>query len=137
MSEHTQPLLPLPENAAPAIEPATAPVTLPEVARPATRAQRMSHPIALHAIKAIAEAEGVCVRPLAMRRTDLATGETAVIDLPCGATRESKCGPCARRARRLRQVQCREGWHRPDEPLPAPEADEEQAAMLRLRADFE
>jgi hypothetical protein len=37
----------------------------------------------------------------------------------------------------LRQQQCRDGWHRDDEPLPPPEADEEQVALLKLRADFE
>ncbi|UWP87672.1 replication initiation protein [Dactylosporangium fulvum] len=85
----------------------------------------------------MAEDHGVCTRPVLLRRTDLATGQTEVIDLPCGATREDKCKPCAKRARRLRQQQCREGWHRTDEPLPAPDDPTgEQLAMLQLRAHF-
>ncbi|WP_435823469.1 replication initiator [Micromonospora echinofusca] len=89
-------------------------------------------------LKEIAAEYGVCVRPLAMRRTDLDTGLTEVIDLPCGATREDKCGPCAKKNRRLRQAQIREGWHRDDEPLPGPQpATEEQKALILLRAHFE
>ncbi len=46
--------------------------------------------------------------------------------------------PCAKRARRLRQVQIREGWHRTDEPVPSPQpATEEQRGLILLRADFE
>ena len=56
----------------------------------------------------------------ALRRTDLTSGSTELIDLPCGATLEAKCPPCAKRARHYRQVQIREGWHRTDEPLPPP-----------------
>jgi hypothetical protein len=108
-----------------------------EPPRPGSRAARMSHPLTLHALNQLAADYGVCVRPVPMRRTDLATGETTVIDLPCGVTRESRCPGCAQRAKRLRQQQCREGWHRTDEPLPAPEADAEQRALLLLRADFE
>ena len=80
----------------------------------------MALPRSVDVLKDIATEYGVCVRPLAMRRTDLDTGQTEVIDLPCGATREDKCPPCAKRARRLRQAQIREGWHRDDEPLPRP-----------------
>jgi hypothetical protein len=121
----------------------TEPVTASDVGepagppRPGSRLERLSHPLALHAIKALAEEYGVCPRPVLLRRTDLATGETDVIGIPCGATRESVCKPCARRAKKLRQQQCREGWHRDDEPLSPPEADEEQKAALRLLADFE
>jgi hypothetical protein len=80
----------------------------------------------------------VCVRPVALRRTDLVTGVTEVIDLPCGATLDAKCPPCAARARRLRQVQIREGWHRTDEPRPDPApAAEGQKALISLRAHFE
>jgi hypothetical protein len=93
--------------------------------------------LTLSAIKALAEEYGVCTHPIALRRTDLSTGLTEVIDLPCGATRERRCVGCARRGKRLRQQQCREGWHRADEPLPPPQADREQVGMLLLRADFE
>ena len=108
-----------------------------EPARPASRAERMSHPLTWDAIKALAEEYGVCTRPIAVRRTDLSTGQTEVFDLPCGATRESRCVGCARRNKRLRQQQCREGWHRDDEPLRPPKADSEQVGMVLLRADFE
>jgi hypothetical protein len=108
-----------------------------EPVRPPSRAERLSHPLTMDAIMALAEKYGVCIRPVAVRRTDLATGQTEVFDLPCGATRESRCVGCARRNKRLRQVQCREGWHRDDEPLPPPKADREQVGMLLLRADFE
>ncbi len=90
-------------------------------------------PRAIDALKHLAEEYGVCVRPLALRRTDLDTGLTEVIDLPCGATREDKCPPCAKRGRRLRQAQIREGWHRTDEPNPGPNRPtEEQKALIRV-----
>src|SRR4051812_47567717 len=94
-------------------------------------------PRSVEVLRSMAEQYGVCLRPVSLRRTDLATGQTEVIDLPCGATREDKCKPCAKRARRLRQQQCREGWHRTDEPLPDPhEPTDEQWALIRLRAHF-
>jgi hypothetical protein len=105
--------------------------------RAGSRAARLAQPLTLPAIKALAEQYGVCTRPLVMRRTDLATGQTEIIDLPCGATLEKKCAGCARRKKRLRAQQLREGWHRADEPVPAPEANPEQIGMLLLRADFE
>ena len=107
------------------------------VRRDKSRAERMAHPRTLQAIKDYAAELGVCIRPIPLRRTDLVTGETTLIDRPCGATRDSKCPACARRGKKLRQLQCREGWHRSDEPLPAPEANPEQVAAIRLRADFE
>ncbi|MEU7172949.1 replication initiator [Micromonospora tulbaghiae] len=98
----------------------------------------MALPRSVDVLKEIAAEYGVCVRPLAMRRTDLDTGLTEVIDLPCGATREDKCAPCAKKNRRLRQAQIREGWHRDDEPLPPPEpATEEQSSLILLRAHLE
>lgn len=105
--------------------------------RPGSRAARLAMPRAVDALRTLAHEYGVCTRPVLLRRTDLATGRTEVIDLPCGATREDKCPPCAKRARRLRQQQCREGWHRTDEPLPDPqEPSEGQQALIRLRAHF-
>ena len=41
---------------------------------------------------------------------------SATSPVPCGSTVESQCGPCARKARALRMVQCREGWHLTEEP---------------------
>ncbi|WP_260725086.1 replication initiator [Dactylosporangium roseum] len=94
-------------------------------------------PRAVDALQQLAQEYGVCVRPVTLRRTDLTTGVSEVIDLPCGATREDKCPPCAKRARRLRQQQCREGWHRTDEPLPEPDAPtDEQRSLIVLRAHF-
>jgi hypothetical protein len=111
--------------------------TFPE-ARPGSRAARLAMPRAVDALKDLAIDYGVCVRPVCFRRTDLETGQTEVIDLPCGATREDKCPSCAKRAKRERQRQCREGWHRDDEPLPAPDdADDEQRALIALRAHYE
>ncbi|WP_422772401.1 replication initiator [Plantactinospora sp. WMMC1484] len=110
----------------------------PEQPRPGSRAARMGLPRAVDVLKDVATEYGVCIRPLAMRRTDLNTGQTEVIDLPCGATREDKCPTCAKKHRRLRQTQIREGWHRTDEPLPGPEpATEEQKALIVLRAHLE
>jgi hypothetical protein len=121
----------------------TAPSLAPAVpafpeARPGSRAARLALPRAIDALRALATEHGVCVRPVALRRTDLTTGQTELIDLPCGATREDKCPPCASRAKRLRQVQIREGWHRTDEPNPgsAPATDG-QKALVVLRAHFE
>jgi len=107
-------------------------------ARPGSRAARNAMPRTIDALKALAHEHGVCARPVLLRRTDLGTGQTEVIDLPCGATREDKCPACANRAKRLRQRQIREGWHRTDEPNPGPApATEGQRALLTLRAHFE
>ena len=42
--------------------------------RPGSRAARMALPRAIDALKHLATEYGVCVRPVALRRTDLATG---------------------------------------------------------------
>ncbi|MEO3821220.1 replication initiator [Plantactinospora sp. B24E8] len=119
----------------PGLDPST---PTPEAPRPGSRAARMGLPRAVDVLKDVATEYGVCIRPLAMRRTDLDTGLTEVIDLPCGATREDKCPACAKKNRRLRQAQIREGWHRPDEPTPGPApATEEQQALIVLRAHLE
>nr|WP_232794337.1 MULTISPECIES: replication initiator [Pseudofrankia] len=95
-------------------------------------------PLARHVVEAVAVEEGVCVRPIALRRVDLDTGETTIIPAPCGATLASKCPPCAERARRLRMAQCKTGWHLDDEPLPPPDPPDDDAKQLaRLRADLE
>src|SRR5919206_4623413 len=107
-------------------------------ARPGSRAARLKQPRALDALKQLCLEYGVCVRPITLRRTDLGDGITELIDLPCGHTQEAKCPPCAKRAKRLRQVQIREGWHRTDEPNPGPQpATDEQRALIVLRAHFE
>lgn len=118
----------------------TAP-TLPAPAdtpRPGSRAARLAHPRAVDALRDLAVEHGVCIHPVALRRTDLTTGLTEVIDLPCGATLEAKCPPCAKRARRLRQVQIRDGWHRTDEPTPGPaSATPRQRQLITARAHLE
>ncbi|MGH8940693.1 MAG: replication initiator, partial [Actinomycetes bacterium] len=113
------------------IKPATVDVT------GMTRTQRAVLPLTADVAQAIAEQYGVCVRPLAMRRIDTTTGRVDVVPVPCGSTREDQCRPCADKARRLRMVQCREGWHLADEPVTERTApSEEQQALLAARADL-
>src|SRR5437016_734708 len=101
-----------------------------------TRAGRMAMPIARDSIRKIAESVGGCLRPIQLRRTDTATGQTEQIMKPCGATLASICPPCAERAKALRVIQCREGWHLEDEPDPGPAApDQTQEYWLTLRAE--
>jgi hypothetical protein len=98
----------------------------------------MLMPRSVDVVKDLAADYGVCTRPVSLRRTDLDSGLTEVIDMPCGATQETKCPACAKRARKLRQQQIREGWHRTDEPDPGPlPATEEQEALITLRAHYE
>jgi replication initiator protein RepSA len=101
-----------------------------------TRAERMRMPLARDSIRKIAESIGGCLRPVQLRRTDTATGQSETIMIPCGATLASICPPCAARAKSLRISQCREGWHLEDEPDPGPAApDEMQQYWLTLRAE--
>jgi hypothetical protein len=118
--------------------PGTGPATPNETSRSGSRAARLGLPMSVNVLKEMCAEYGVCLHPVTLRRTDLHTGHTELIDLPCGSTREDKCQPCAARARRLRQTQIREGWHRTDEPLPGPEpATHAQKGLILLRADFE
>src|SRR4051794_21367967 len=74
-----------------------------------SRAERRARARMLRArevAEAVAIENGVCVRSIAMRVTDTATGTSEVVEIPCGATLESKCVPCARRNRALRMIQC-------------------------------
>ncbi len=101
-----------------------------------TRAGRATYPLARDSIRKIAEASGGCLRPVQLRRTDTATGETVSVMVPCGATLASICPPCAARAKALRAAQCREGWHLEDEPDLTPAApDGMQELWLTLRAE--
>ncbi len=103
-----------------------------------TRAARLRQPLARHVLEAAAAENGVCIRPLAMRRVDVTTGETEIVPVPCGATLASKCPSCAERARKLRMAQCAAGWHLDDEPLPDPDPPTEDAkTLVQLRADLE
>ncbi|MGH8882147.1 MAG: replication initiator, partial [Stackebrandtia sp.] len=60
-----------------------------------------------------------------------------VVPVPCGSTREDQCRPCADKARRLRMVQCREGWHLEAEPVTdRAKPSDEQQSLLAARADL-
>jgi hypothetical protein len=103
---------------------------------PTTRVERAATPLARDAIRKIAESYGGCLRPVQLRRTDTQTGQVTPVMVPCGATLDSVCPSCAERARALRAVQCREGWHLEDEPdLSPPAPDETQEYWLTLRAE--
>src|SRR5215471_6385791 len=72
-----------------------------------TRVQRMAMPLARDVVKDVAIEHGGCIRPVQLRRTDLATGETEQVLVPCGHTLASVCPSCAERAKNLRIAQCR------------------------------
>ena len=96
---------------------------------------RVLPPLARHVVEAVAIEHGVCVRPVPMRRTDLASGDSEMVYLPCGHTLGSVCPPCAERTRTLRAQQCREGWHLEQEPvIERADPDEEQRFWGALRA---
>jgi hypothetical protein len=102
-----------------------------------TRQQRAALPLSTEVAQVIAEQHGVCIRPLAMRRIDTATGRVDVVPVACGSTREEQCRPCADKARGLRMAQCREGWHLDQEPViqrATPSA--EQQELMAARADL-
>jgi hypothetical protein len=102
-----------------------------------TRAQRALLALSTDVARQLAEDHGVCVRPLAMRRIDRSTGRVDVVPVPCGTTWEDRCRPCAEKARRLRIVQCREGWHLEHEPTgPRTKPTERQKRLLAIRADL-
>ena len=67
-----------------------------EEPRPGSRAARLGLPMSVTVLKEMCAEYGVCLRPVSLRRTDLHTGQTELIDIPCGSTREDKCGPCAK-----------------------------------------
>lgn len=102
-----------------------------------TRAQKALLALSGDVARQLAEDHGVCVRPLALRRIDLSTGRVDVVPVPCGSTREDVCRPCADKARRLRMVQCREGWHLEEEPVPPRvEPTARQKELMATRADL-
>lgn len=111
---------------------------LSESNRDGSRAARSRTPVARHLVEAAAVSYGVCVHPVPVRRIDQETGATDIVDVPCGATLESKCPPCAARARSLRIAQCRAGWHMDQEPVFEPdEPTDHQLELATLRADLE
>ncbi|WP_433699122.1 replication initiator [Nocardiopsis sp. CA-288880] len=100
-----------------------------------TRAERLAQPLAREVAEQVAADHGVCIRPVSLRRTNIATGATEVIDVPCGSTLESRCPACARRKRSLRRTQCEEGWHLTAEPVVKPDPPtEQQRAWVEQRA---
>ncbi|MEV0419997.1 replication initiator [Streptosporangium canum] len=104
--------------------------------RALSRAERQAMPVALDVAVEIAKHNGVCIRPVVLRRLDTHTGTTEDVNVPCGATMEAKCPPCAKRNRYLRMAQCREGWHLEAEPSITPdEPTEEQRWLVEFRAD--
>ena len=101
-----------------------------------TRAQRLAMPLARDVVRKLAISRGGCVRPVQLRRTDLTTGQTERVLVPCGHTLATVCPACAERARTLRAAQCREGWHLDREPIvQADEPDDEQRLWVELRAE--
>ncbi|SFM58600.1 hypothetical protein SAMN05216207_1001203 [Pseudonocardia ammonioxydans] len=102
-----------------------------------TRAQKAMLALSNDVATQLAEDHGVCVRPLAMRRIDQSSGRVDVVPVPCGSTRDDQCRPCADKARRLRMVQCREGWHLEDEPISKPaDPTGAQNDLMATRADL-
>jgi hypothetical protein len=105
-------------------------------ARKGTRAERLSMPLAREVVKDLAVEHGACIRPVQLRRTDLATGRTEPVLVPCGHTLASVCPSCAERAKALRAAQCREGWHLEAEPVIEPDQPTtEQRRRVQERAD--
>ncbi len=102
------------------------------------RAVRQAMPFARDVVEQIATQYGVCIRPVALRRIDTLTGKSEIVDVPCGATLDRTCPPCAKRNRQLRMAQCREGWHLETEPAITPdEPTEYQRHLVELRADMQ
>src|SRR6266581_5027846 len=101
-----------------------------------TRAQRLAMPLARDVVRELAVTYGGCVRPVQLRRTDTETGQVDQVLVPCGHTLASVCPSCAERAKALRAVQCREGWHLDHEPIvQADEPDEVQRMWVEKRAE--
>ncbi|GII04238.1 helitron helicase-like domain-containing protein [Planobispora takensis] len=114
-------------------------VTSVDASRPRLpRAVRDRLPMALDVMIEVAKLNGVCIRPIEMRRLDTRTGRQQPFDVPCGNTKEAKCPPCAQRNKQLRKAQCREGWHLESEPITEPDpSTEEQRWLVEFRADVQ
>src|SRR5262249_53408609 len=98
----------------------------------------MAMPLARDVVKDVAIEHGGCIRPVQLRRTDLATGETEQVLVPCGHTLASVCPACADRAANLRAAQCREGWHLDRElDLEPDPATDDQQWWIENRADIQ
>ena len=100
--------------------------------------KRVLPPLTTSMVETVAIAHGVCVNPVPLRRIDPDTGQSTIVDVPCGATSTSKCPPCADRAKLLRMQQCRQGWHLEAEPVvEAQDPTAEQAELTVMRADLQ
>ncbi|MFD8529663.1 replication initiator [Streptosporangium canum] len=105
---------------------------------PGPRVLREARLLAREVAEQVAIDNGVCIRPVPYRRLDSLTGLAEVVNVPCGATLESKCPPCAKRNRQVRRAQCREGWHLEAEPVAsAGEASEDQRWLVEFRANLQ
>ncbi|WP_246082830.1 replication initiator [Nonomuraea diastatica] len=106
--------------------------------RKTPRAVRIAPPLARDVAEEIAKLHGICIRPVALKRLDMTTGKSEVVDVPCGSPLESKCPPCAKRNRQPRMAQCREGWHLDEEPIITPdEPTDGQRWLVEFRADMQ
>src|ERR1700721_207365 len=95
-------------------------------------------PLARDVVRDLAAEHGGCLRPVQLRRTDIATGQTEPVLIPCGHTLATVCAPCAERAKKLRAAQCREGWPLDQEPVAEPdEPDEMQRWWIEKRAQVQ
>ncbi|MET8049750.1 replication initiator [Streptosporangium sp. NPDC005286] len=102
------------------------------------RLVRDTLPVALDVAIEVAKLNGVCIRPIEMRRLDTHTGTVEPFDIPCGTTQEAKCPPCAKRNQQLRRAQCREGWHLDHEPIAEPHpSTDDQKWLIEFRADIQ
>ena len=119
-------------------ETAAEPATPPARDGHRTRAQRLADPRMSEVMLEVARDYGVCVRPVALRRIDVDTGQAIIIDVPCSATLASKCPSCAERRRRLRMADCRIGWHLDAEPVHEPDQPSpEQQWLAAFRSDVQ
>jgi hypothetical protein len=113
-------------------------VPVEPVDRRTPRAIRMAQPLARDVVEAIAVQNGVCIRPVPLRRQDIETGAVEIVDVPCGAPLAGKCPSCAKRNKQLRKAQCREGWHLENEPEITPdEPTDYQRYLIEQRAMFQ
>jgi hypothetical protein len=102
------------------------------------RAERFAMPLAKDVVKDLAVEHGACIRPVQLRRTDITTGKTEQVLVPCGHTLASVCPSCAARGKALRAAQCREGWHLDTEPVMDPDpATEDQEWWITTRAEVQ
>jgi hypothetical protein len=116
---------------------ATGSASAPPRPRRGSRAARLAHPTMTAGVRQIAVEHGVCIRPVLLRMTNEATGQTDIIEQNCGSTRDKQCPQCAQRAKKLRQAQCREGWHRTTEPVEPAAVHDDETGLILVRANLE